>query len=631
MLTTLAPDGLRMLIDAIGAPVFVVAVEDDGGFRFVAVNGRLEDLVGVTDAALRDRRIDQALPADVAARLGRRLTDCVAAGQAYDYDGYIENDGVRWLKVSLTPLLDDAGRVVRIMGVPLDVTDTRMAEDRLHRAAEAGGVAVWEWTLGPDAGGGLLKQVNLAPLLGLADDAATEAAAWLGAMTEEARARLTPMIEAAIAAGGGIVTMDFQQPTPDGPRHLLGRGRVCVDGGTVRIVGSTVDVTERQALTRALTAERTIFRELAQLSSDWFWMTDENDRFVPFPAVGEGDGVAVLQAEGLSRRDLLDPRLPAEDMAEIEAAVAARRPFRDLVYPQRRADGTTSTVSISGNPRFDEAGRYLGYIGVCTDITARRNWMKLQYGRQKMEALGQMAGGLAHELNNLLHPVIAFATRARRMVGDESPAAPLLEDIATSGRAARDIVRGVLTFSRHDRAEQRPIVLADAVCRAVDFAVGVLPREARVVRSIEPLPDTAAVRAADVAQVVMNLVSNALDATGGGGTLTVGLRRAQVPGDAAAEARGLARGAYAVLRIADDGCGMDAAVIGSIFDPFFTTKPVGEGTGLGLSVVYGIARGWGGDVAVTSAPGEGAAFEVFVPLVAEAASSQQRQTRDMAV
>lgn len=625
----LTPDVVRPLIETIGAPVFVVSVEADGGFRFIAVNRRLEDLAGVDDAVLRGRSVEEALPPDLAARLIRRLRECVAAAAPYTYEGYLENDGVRWLKVSLTPVVDPAGCVVRIMGVPLDVSDTRMAEDRLLRAAEAGGVAVWEWSLGDDRRSGPLKQVNLAPLLGLTKEPGPDAADWLAVMPRAAADGLLASIDEALELGAEAVTYDYS--LHGGARHLTLRARIVREGPAVRIIGSTLDVTERHVLQQALGAERAIFRELAQLSSDWFWMTDEHDRFVPFPAAGSGDGVAVLDAAGLSRRDLLDPRLPSEDLGEIEAAVAARRPFRNLVYPQKRSDGTTSTVSISGNPRFDAGGRYLGYIGVCSDITQRRNWMKLQYGRQKMEALGQMAGGLAHELNNLLHPMIAFATRARRMVGDASPAAPLLDDIATSGRAARDIVRGVLTFSRHDRAEERPIVLSEAVCKAVDFAVGVAPGKARVERSIEPLPDSAAVRAADVAQVVMNLVSNALDATGGGGRLFIGLRRAEVPGDAAADGRALAAGSYAVLRVADDGRGMDPGVLANVFDPFFTTKPVGEGTGLGLSVVYGIVRGWGGDVVVTSAPGEGAAFEVFVPLVAETASAHQRQARDIAV
>lgn len=630
MLTRLAPEAVRSLIEAIGAPVFVVSVEPEGDFRFVALNRRIEDLAGVDDAAVRGRRVEDALPADLAGRMVRRLRECIAAAAPYEYEGYLDNGGLRWLKVSLTPLVDHDGRIVRIMGVPLDISETRMAEDRLLRAAEAGGVAVWEWTLGPDGRSGPVKQVNLAPLLGLRDPPGSDARDWLAVMSREAADGFVARIALELSRGGDSLSFDYANGR-DPVRHLAIRARIVRDGAAVRIIGSTLDVTERHALHKALADERAIFRELAQLSSDWFWMTDADDRFMPFPAAGAGDGVAVLGAAGMSRRDLLDPRLPAEDMPEIEAAVAARKPFRDLVYPQRRADGAASTVSISGNPRFDDDGRYLGYIGVCSDITLRRNWLKLQYGRQKMEALGQMAGGLAHELNNLLHPVIAFATRARRMVGDDAPAAPLLEDIAASGRAARDIVRGVLTFSRHDRAEAKPIVLAEAVCKAVDFAAGVMPRGARVDRSIEPLPDTAAVRAADVAQVVMNLVNNALDATGGGGTLKIGLRRAEVPGDAAAAARGLAPGAYAVLSVADDGCGMEAAVLANVFDPFFTTKPVGEGTGLGLSVVYGIARGWGGDVAVTSAPGEGAAFDVFVPLIAEAAPSHQRQARDIAV
>ncbi|WP_404380473.1 ATP-binding protein [Caenispirillum salinarum] len=509
MLTTLPAEALGAVIDAIGAPVFVVEVTEEGGFRFAALNHRLEALAGVSDAGLRGRTPAEALPADLAGRLTARLQQCLTEARRLDYEGFIDTEnGRRRLRVTLTPLVGGDGVIRRIMGTPLDITESFTLASQLEQ-------------------------------------------------------------------------------------------------------------------------ERALFGELAELSGDWFWKTDETGRFVPFDLVLERDGVRHVGVLAMTRRDLLDTALPPEDMAAIDAAMAQRKPFRDLVYPQVLPDGTRRIVRISGNPRFSLDGRFLGFVGTSSDITARHNWIKMQYARHKREALGRMAGGLAHELNNLLLPVVSLSRRARKRLAalPQPPEAILamLDDITAAGRAARDVVGGVLTYSGGGMADQGPVVLSEVVARAVDTAAGLLTRSVRVERSIEPLQDLAAVTASDVSQVVINLMSNAADACGPGGTIWVSL------GTEPASQRADGAVPRAILRVRDNGPGLQTGVDERVFDPFFTTKPVGEGSGLGLSVVYGIARNWGGDVSVASTPGEGAVFEIRLPLLetadADHETTQTPQTR----
>lgn len=395
------------------------------------------------------------------------------------------------------------------------------------------------------------------------------------------------------------------------------------EAGVVRrIMGTPQDVTELYEPASRLEHERALFGELASLSGDWFWKTDAHGRFVPFDLVLERDGMRHVGVLGMTRRELLDTALPPEDMPLIEAAVAERRPFRDLVYPQALPDGTRRIVRISGNPRFDEDGRFLGYVGVSSDVTARYNWLKMQYARHKREALGQMAGGLAHELNNLLQPVVSLSRRARKrlsaMPQPPEPVLAMLDDIGAAGRAARDVVRGVLTYAGGGVTGQEPVVLSEAVAAAVDTAAGLLGGTVRIDRSIEPFQELAAVTRMDVMQVVVNLMTNAADAAGPEGTVWVSLH-IEPPKENAS--------ALAVLRVRDNGPGVEKDTRDRIFDPFFTTKPVGEGSGLGLSVVYGIVRNWGGDVSMVSRPGEGATFEVRIPLQETAdVTHEARQT-----
>lgn len=497
MLTTLPAEALGAVIDAIGAPVFVVEVTAEGDYRFIAVNQHLEALAGVTADMLRGHTPAETFPADLAARITTRLKQCRTEARRLDYEGYIDTDtGRRRLRVTLTPLLDADGAVLRIMGTPLDIT-------------------------------------------------------------------------------------------------------------------------ESHALASQIEQERALFGELASLSGDWFWKSDENDRFVPFDQVLERDGVRNVNAVGLTRHDLLDTALPSEDMGAIDEAMAARRPFRDMIYPQALPNGIRRIVRISGNPRFTPDGRFLGYVGVSSDVTRRHNWLKMQYARHKREALGQMAGGLAHELNNLLLPVVSLSRRARKRLSalpdPPDPILAMLDDIATAGRAARDVVRGVLTYSGGGMTGTRPVVLSEVVAAAVDTGVGLLGGTVRVERSIEPLQDHAAVTATEATQVVVNLMNNAADAAGPDGVVHVSLHLDRTAKSAPATA---------VLRVSDNGPGLDEHTRDRIFDPFFTTKPVGEGSGLGLSVVYGTVRNWGGDVSVVSTPGQGATFDIRIPLLTSAEAVQ---------
>lgn len=205
-------------------------------------------------------------------------------------------------------------------------------------------------------------------------------------------------------------------------------------------------------------------------------------------------------------------------------------------------------MRISGNPRFDEDGRFLGYVGVSSDVTARYNWLKMQYARHKREALGQMAGGLAHELNNLLQPVVSLSRRARKrlsaMPQPPEPVLAMLDDIGAAGRAARDVVRGVLTYAGGGVTGQEPVVLSEAVAAAVDTAAGLLGGTVRIDRSIEPFQELAAVTRMDVMQVVVNLMTNAADAAGPEGTVWVSLH-IEPPKENAS--------ALAVLRVRDNG------------------------------------------------------------------------------
>ena len=232
---------------------------------------------------------------------------------------------------------------------------------------------------------------------------------------------------------------------------------------------------------------------------------------------------------------------------------------------------------------------------------------------QKMEAVGQLAGGMAHDFNNLLTSILAASELAREDLPSGSPAASELDAIDHAGKRGAELTRKLLAFGRRQRLAFR---LVDLTWVVRDFSAVIR----RVVReNIElrnDLPDTAVVVRADqgaLEQVLLNLVSNARDAMPEGGTLRIAVGRKTLD-EAQARAAGLgAAGAYAALTVTDSG--MDAATLSRAFEPFYSTKPLGVGTGLGLAMVYGVCRQHKGHVTVESTPGVGTTFTVLLPLM----------------
>ncbi|MEO5374420.1 MAG: ATP-binding protein [Alphaproteobacteria bacterium] len=360
------------------------------------------------------------------------------------------------------------------------------------------------------------------------------------------------------------------------------------------------------------------FAALATCSGEWFWETDADGRVTYLSdRFEEVIGCPRAYLLGQTREELLDPTATSSDLTLVQGAIASRQPFRNMEWPLRLADGSTRWVRSSGIPHLDGEGRLLGYRGTATDITAQRAMATHDLQRQRVEALGQLAGGIAHELNNLLHPIINFAYFARHRVSDDPTARKYLDNVCDSGIRAREIVRGVLTFARHEHQERRHMVFSQALQHALDLAVGGLPASLRVERAIEESSDLALVSETEVAQIVVNLLTNARDATDGDGVVTVTLRGIDLAVETEIGESRLSPGCYLRLEVADNGCGMDEATRSRVFDPFFTTKPPGAGTGLGLSVVYGIVQSWRGAIEVDTRPGEGTTFRIHVPVFLE--------------
>ena len=240
---------------------------------------------------------------------------------------------------------------------------------------------------------------------------------------------------------------------------------------------------------------------------------------------------------------------------------------------------------------------------------------------QKLEALGTLAGGIAHDLNNTLVPIMALSKLTARRFESGTPVRNNLDTIYEASERARDLVRRVLAFSRKEEPEQQEANLAEVVREALKLMRATVPTSIQLNADIADVP-TIRADASQIHQVITNLVSNAAGAmTNGMGTIAVSLgltSRKKAPNEVC-------------LSVSDTGCGMDEATQQRIFEPFFTTKAVGQGTGLGLSIVHGIVTSHGGRIDLKSAPGKGTRFDLYFPLPgAEKANPATRSSRPAA-
>ncbi len=288
------------------------------------------------------------------------------------------------------------------------------------------------------------------------------------------------------------------------------------------------------------------------------------------------------------------------------------------------AEGRPFNLEATITPIRDERGRIGSYLEIGRDIT-RELQMEAQIRQgQKMEAIGTLAGGIAHDFNNILSAIFGYAELALASREDRAKTESHIRGILTAAGRARDLVAQILTFSRRDEQENRPLEPGRPINEALKLLRATLPKTIEIRDAI----DSKALMMGDptkLHQVVMNLCTNAAHAMReSGGVLKIVLEDTILDERFARLHPGSAPGPHIRLKVSDTGHGIPPEVRDRIFDPFFTTKPKGEGTGLGLSVVHGIVKSFNGTIEVASEPGKGTEFTLHFPAIVHAAPSPDK-------
>jgi PAS domain S-box-containing protein len=278
-------------------------------------------------------------------------------------------------------------------------------------------------------------------------------------------------------------------------------------------------------------------------------------------------------------------------------------------------EGKERIFNMNSSFNRDSEGRILGIVGSMKDVTELRDIEKKLSQAEKMEAIGTLAGGIAHDFNNILSAIIGY-TQLGIDALDEERRKRYLNQVLKSGERAKNLTSQILAFSRQDKQERSPIEVGGIVKEAMKLLRSLLPTTIEIRQEIESKPNIVLSNSIHVHQVLMNLCTNAAYAMRDkGGILQVCIDHIQLPARENSMIVDLQPGSYIRMIVRDTGHGIDPGIIDRIFDPFFTTKKLNEGTGLGLSVVYGIVKSHGGTIAVHSEPGKGSTFSVYFPRI----------------
>ena len=357
------------------------------------------------------------------------------------------------------------------------------------------------------------------------------------------------------------------------------------------------------------------FRDYAETASDWFWETGPDHVFT---YISER-----LDAFGMDRASLIGKRRridaaadPAADLQKWRAHMAQlerHEPFRNFEYGHRDVSGRVHQVSVNGRPVFAADGRFLGYRGTATDLTKQHEAEERLRQSQKMDAIGQLTGGVAHDFNNVLTVITGTIEILQDGLADKpqlAAIAQLIDDAATRGAS---ITSQLLTFARRQPLEPREIEINSLVLETAKLLTPMLGEHVEIETVLAPEAWGVLADPSQLSAAIVNLAVNARDAMRGGGKLTIETANVTFDEASASADCEIKPGQFVMIAVGDTGHGIPADIRDRVFEPFFTTKGVGRGTGLGLSMVYGFARQTGGAVRIESEEGRGTSVRLYLP------------------
>lgn len=408
----------------------------------------------------------------------------------------------------------------------------------------------------------------------------------------------------------------------DGTRRLIAWSNTALldrNGAVEHIIGTGTDITERKHGEDALREAHDTLRAVIETSPLAIVAMDLQGLVKSWNRAAERM-FGWREHEVLNR---LFPIVPEDDIEFFRGNLARIQHGETLAgveRQRRRKDGSLVDVELWNAPRRDASGQTIGAISVIADVTGRKRLEEQFRQSQKMEAVGRLAGGLAHDFNNLLTIITGYSQMLLDSLEADDPQRGSVEEVLRAAESAAALTSQLLAFSRRQIVQPQVLDLNTLVINMDKMLHRLIGEDIELVTVFNPQLPKVKADQSQLQQVLLNLVVNARDAMPDGGRITietdvVSIEEAQLPGTL-----GLPAGRYTALSVLDTGRGMDEETRRRLFEPFFTTKGRGQGTGLGLSTAYGIVKQSGGDIWVSTEPGKGSQFRIYLPAAEETAA-----------
>ncbi|MDJ0836428.1 MAG: PAS domain S-box protein [Acidobacteriota bacterium] len=422
------------------------------------------------------------------------------------------------------------------------------------------------------------------------------------------------------------IHLQSRQRRKDGSVRILSwhcRALPAEDGRIVGALSSARDITDLKAGELARAESEALKSAVVDNSMDGIITIDQNGIVMSFNKAAEQlFGYSPEEVIGNNVTVLMPAPYKDEHDGYLKNYLATGKAHiigKGREVTARRKDGSTFPFFLTVSREIVVGSRTF-FIGLIRDLTKEKQVEAQLRQAQKMESMGTLAGGIAHDFNNILGGVIAYAELMLEDAEEGSYLHDDLKEMLNGCNRARDLVQQILTFSRQDKPKREPLYLHPIIKESLKLMRASIPSTVEIQRRIDVECPPVIADVTQIHQVMMNLCANAQYAMRDeGGILGVGLDLVEINEEYSPVGLHLAFGSYVRLTISDTGVGMDEETRSRIFEPFFTTKSVGEGTGMGLSVVHGIVKNHGGDIVVDSIHGEGTCFQVFFPVWEEEA------------
>jgi PAS domain S-box-containing protein len=622
-LTELTPVDLRLVLDTI--PAIVWSASADGRDDFFN-KGWTE----YTNLSAEDSKgfgwLKAIHPEDVPAIL-EKWRQAISTGAPYESISRVRRfDGVyRWFLSRAVPLRDEAGNVLKWYGTNIDIEDRKRAEARVGQTETELRLALdtipaLAWSAGADGSADFVNRGYIEYTGSSLND--TKGSGWSSRIHPDDHDKFVNKFMKAVAAGvpyedeGRIKRADGQY------RWFLVRGTPFrdQDGNVIRWYGTCTDIEDRRCGEEALRDSEKRFRDFSEASADWYWETGADHRFtfIPlerpeFPDVEKRDQI------GLTRWEIAADfeSEPAKWAAHIDV-LNDHKPFRNFIYQLRLRDGTTMYAAVSGIPRFDAGGRFLGYRGGASDVTAvvRANQLETSLRQAQVElahitrltTLGELTASIAHEVNQPLTGIVGNGAACLRWLSKDPPefygeVRASVEAMIGDANRASMIIAKIRALAKNS-SPQMAIVDINAVIKDAIALFRHGLDDHRIVLRHELSTQSAPVMGdrTQLQQVIINLIMNSVDAMQ---DITDRAREITIQSSHSENGK-------VVVEILDSGAGVDPHQIEKLFQPFYTTKP--KGLGMGLSISRSIIEAHDGNLSMSSNPEIGTTVHITLPL-----------------